>query len=341
MFQNHPQFSTSQAFLANNENYNLVNYSRNNLAQQTKTMPSCTCCSQNHYPANSYYSYQSQLKQKHQEKQMNMINKRQMNSNDSESKKFSNPPSRLEKAKQFVRKVESESLASSLPVSSDLTMNQAQNQYYPVDVLYTLLPMYLTPILNKQAYQNQQPIDPAYIQSLVNYFLSIHQQMHPKPLNNNHQQPNKTNFTSTNNQTKTAIKKPSRSRILIQDIDSKVEEHFKRSLGNDYVKLMPDSKRIRLENDNSQIKDGIQPSSPTSTIKTVSSCTSPSLNINEASNQSLMTEKSPDYVENHFSKALGIDIWNKLKEKIRHENGSDGCSTVSSMSDTSISPIRL
>lgn len=340
MYQNQPQFSPSQAFLANNENFNIVNYSRNNLAHQHKTMPGCTCCNINQYPSNTYF-YPRQLKPKQEER--NMINKRQMNSNsnDSDDKKFNNPPSRLEKAKQFVRKVESESLTS--PTSSDLSTNQSQNQFYPVDVLYTLLPMYLSPILNRQAYQNQQPIDSAYIQNLVSFFLNMNQQMQPKTLvNNNNQQ---SNNTLNNNQTKNGTKKTNRSRILIQDIDSKVEEHFKRSLGNDYVNLMSDSKRIKLDNGNNLAKETVHPSShpssPSSSIKTVSSCASPTFNLNEH-NQSDVFQKSPEFVENHFSKALGVDTWNRLKEKIRNgSDGSDGSSTVSSMSDTSISPVKL
>lgn len=339
MYQNQPQFSTSQAILANNENFNLVNYSRNNLAQPVRTMPSCTCCNLNQYPVNSYY-YPRHLKVKHEERQLNIMNKKQMNMTESEIKKFNNPPSRLEKAKQFVRKVESESMASSSPASGDLA--QVQNQYYPVDVLYTLLPMYLTPVLNRQAYQSQQPIDPAYIQSLVNYFLNMHRQIQAKPLNNNQQQPSKSNNISTNNQNKTvAPKKPNRSRILIQDIDSKVDEHFKRSLGNDYANLMSDSKRIKLDNDKNSTRHSLEPFSPNSSIKTTSSCSSPNMNLNETSNHSLISEKSPEFVESHFSKALGADMWNRLKEKILHDNGSDGSSTVSSMSDTSISPVKL
>lgn len=339
MYQNQPQFTPSQNFLPNNDNFNIVNYSRNNFAHQNKTMPGCTCCNLNQYPANSYFNPR-QLKPKQEEKNINMINKRQINSNSngSDDKKFNNPQSRLEKAKQFVRKVESESLTSSLPVATDLSTNQFQNQFYPIDVLYTLLPMYLSPILNRQAYQNQQPIDPAYIQSLVNFFLNMNQPIQSKTYSNNNQQSNKSINTLNNNQTKNGPKKTNRSRILIQDIDSKVEEHFKRSLGNDYVNLISNSKRIKLDNNNNLAKEALQPSSPTSSIKTVSSCTSPTLNINENNK----FQRSPEIVEKHFSKALGVDAWNRLKEKIRSgSDGSDGSSTVSSMSDTSISPVKF
>ncbi|CAF0710623.1 unnamed protein product [Brachionus calyciflorus] len=363
--QQHQPFHTQQPILSNNENFNnlvnLANYTRINpqqyqALQKQPISTSCTCCHLNQY--NNQYLYPNshkniKIQKTREDKRINtLINNRQMQLKETEK---NTPPSRLEKAKQLARKIEQSSSTSTSPMyssnSNSPVTDQFQNQYYPVDVLYTLLPMYLNPVLNKQNFNQQPQVDPAYIQSLVSYYLNFHhQQQQQQQLKHQHNYKSFSSVStaSTNSSASTTLKRQANKvqKNTNIDVDSKVDEHFKRSLGNEYLNLMSNAKRMKLDESSKTPKIIDNPVSPSSSVQTISSCSSPALNINEASNESDKSEHlklGPDYVDSHFSKALGVDMWNKLKEKIKIEidNNSDMSSTVSTMSEASLSPVKL
>lgn len=102
-------------------------------------------------------------------------------------------------------------------------------------------------------------------------------------------------------------------------IDPVIDEHFRRSLGADYMNLFGNKKSTNLKIISKKISPNMTstlrttPPSPVAVVKTVAD--SDPVDTIEMS------------VDDHFAKALGGDTWKQLKDS-RGDSNLDGSSSV-------------
>ncbi len=236
---------------------------------------------------------------------------------------------------------------------------QQQQQQTSYELMNAFLPFYMNQFLNAfkmQSTNNANNLNFGdYFESLMT-FVSTYQNALSQNLNlnnqnsNNNPTANKTTIQQQQQQQQQQIKQSKSFNKVSKknykdasnqmNIEEQVEEHFKRALGvnyykynqkNEYQNRLINSKRShsdseldsttlnseKLSNEKEAKQIKLDTSKNNHNINTVNN---EDKNQNSSGSSSSSMADDPNFVDDHFSKALGKDLWNKLKETLNNNN---------------------